>query len=146
MNKNFLLPILCLLVMATLGIFAFKSIKQIYNYYLLSESATMQVKNWNIKQIGKNKYALIAEFTYMYKDKKFEAKAPLGRIYPNPWAAQDGIKRISCESFICWFSPKQVEKPSLTKKFPLNSFISSLVLAAILLYFCGLTLYLRRGL
>lgn len=144
-NKNFSLFLFSLLIITIFFIFAFKSSKQIYQYYSLSASAPITVKDWSVEKKGKNQYLLIATFTYSYQGKEFEARASLGSSYPNPWAAAEAVKRQASKNFICWFSPKNSDHPFLIKKFPLHSLLSSIILATILLYFCGLTLYFQRG-
>jgi hypothetical protein len=139
------LIIFACIVASCFFLFTFKSAKQLFHYYSLSLNAPIKITKWDVHQSSKNKYTLVINFIYLYKDKEFTATAPLGISYPNPWAAAEAVKRYSSKEFVCWFSPRKVDHPYLVKKFPLHALLSSLILAGILLYFCGLALYFRRG-
>lgn len=141
----FIFPIVLSIIACALLFFFLKNIKQIGHYYSLTASAPITINKFDVQQIKKNQYTLMAEFSYSYKNKEFTAKAPIQTNYPNPWAAAQGSNRCNGKNFVCWFSPDKANEPSLIKKFPLQPILSSCILAGILLYFCVLALYFRRS-
>ena len=76
--------------------------------------------------------------------KSFEGEGGVGKIYPNIWAAESGLDQLKTQSYTAWFSPKNPQKATLQRKFPLKPLISAAIILFLILYFLILGFYVQR--
>jgi hypothetical protein len=118
----------------------------IYGYFSLRESAPATITDWSVAPKKENRYSVRAKFIFDYEGKPCDGNSEVGQIFPNPWAAENGIATFSQKAWQVWFDPNHPEKATLEKHFPFKVTISFLVILGLVIYFCylGRFIFLNR--
>jgi len=121
--------------------FVVKAGYDLIHYYQLNTSVPVTIEKWEVMEIGANKYAIQASFSYEYQEKKYQGVGQVGESYPNLWAGKRALEKFEKQSWNVWLNPKAPEKAVLDKKFPYKGALSAAVLIGLVAYFICLGLY-----
>lgn len=132
-----------LLVAAVLGFCALAG-GQIYHYFRLTKTAQATMTCLEILPRNENKYYLNGEFFFEHEGKIIHSKSCAGGPFPNPWAAELGVKSISQKMWKVWFDPQAPNNATLEKNFPYKLALSAFSLLGIMIYFIFLSYYVYR--
>lgn len=116
--------------------------KAVVSYTRLNTPIQATVEKWEILKGKGDHFALIANLQFEYGGKTYFCKAPLGRDYPNHWAAQKALEKKSVGICIdAWINPKRPEHLGLKQEFPWKKVLSAAAICILLAYFSCLRLY-----
>lgn len=144
MHKNRIWVGFLFAVAAISSLFLFKAGAALIHYYQKSEEIPVKIENIFISEIKKGTYGILADFTYAFKEVDYTGQKLIAGPYPNLWAAESGIKRISKEGRTVWVDPKNHETAVFVKKFPFKQILSATILLGITFYFFSLGLVYGR--
>ena len=145
MQKTVIWIALMLVVLGSALWFSVRTVHGIVDYVRLSNQVSVQIENWHVKEVKSGQFALLAQFTYAFKGKEYQAVRSVGSLYPNRWAAEQGKERWAKKQLTVWLDPRNPQKTvSFNKKFPYKATISLGILIGLLLYFIGLGCYVKR--
>lgn len=135
---------LIFLVLAIASWQGFKCIKKICYYYSLDQRGTATITTKEVVQKKRDKYQILVGVQFFQQDKEIETKVILPKIFLNPWAAQEALKKMNFETISIFFSSKQSRVVDVRKDFPVNALLSFLILIMLLLYFLLLKFWNER--
>lgn len=116
----------------------------IYRYSRLSEQIPAQVEEWSVQEVKADQFEVRAHLSYTFQGETYHHTLPVGRRYPNPWAAEKAMQQLKGKSeWKIWIDPKRPEEGVIDKYFPYRATISALILVGIMIYFLFLGLYAR---
>jgi len=123
--------------------FTGKATYELVSYYRLSNQAPITIEKQTIKEDKSNQFVVTTQFSFAYNGECFNGIGNIGDQYPNFWAAEQVLGRLSKKTWTAWFNPKHPSKAVLEKKFPYKSIFSAAILFALVLYFFYLGIYAR---
>ncbi|MFN0065947.1 MAG: hypothetical protein ACKVOH_06905 [Chlamydiales bacterium] len=141
MHRNSTWLALLVVVVGLALFFGVKASLSLSNYYALSEQIPVEVHQWEIVDVGRDNYFLIANYSFDRAGKTYGGSGRVGYIYRNPWSAEKGLEQFRDAKLRAWVNPKKPEKMALVKNYPYKMVLSALVLAGLALYFIFLGLY-----
>jgi hypothetical protein len=120
---------------------SYSTICQINTYLLLKKNVLANVDKLEIRLDKKNRYEILAFYSFKIGNKVFFNKNCLRKKFLNILSAQDYIKKNSEKKVIVWFNPKNPNITSIERKFPIKNCIYSVLCFSIFIYFVILKYY-----
>lgn len=112
---------------------------QLYHYLRLGSCAEAKVVAWNVKELDSSRFAIESIFEFQVDGVPYQGKSLLtSPIYLNPFAADEAIKLRDKEALFVWYQASNPLISSLSKEFPLKSFLHALLTLGVLLYFLSI--------
>jgi hypothetical protein len=125
--------------------FSWGTVSHVMHYFSLEKKAKVIDSEWTILKIQDDQYQVQADFTFEYQEKQYRGFDIFEKpIYPNPWAAEYGVKEMKAKELFAWFYPKKPTNSSLEKHFPLKSILSSIILIGLWIYFIWVGFYVTQ--
>jgi len=126
--------------------FSWDALTQMRRYYSLQQKTTLLNAEWGLVKMNEESYRIGVEFSFAFEAKTYRGTEHFQKpLYPNPWAAEYGIKEREGQTNEVWFCPSHPKICSLEKKFPLKELLSALVLLGLWLYFVQLGFSIRSA-
>lgn len=136
--------IIFLTIIALLALwFIVNSSLAICSYYSYSTQVPVTIQSWLVEEKKSDKFAVVAQYSYQFKNKTYYGKSRVGNYYPNPWAANLAKEHYTKQPWSIWIKPKEPQQSLLEKKFPVKKAVSAAILVALLIYFAILGTYVR---
>lgn len=103
----------------------------------LSAQLPARVIQWEVEEIGTDRYAVAAHYTFEIAEKVYRGNTLFSQpAYPNPASAITALKEQASKSdWTAWYSPSNPTKSTLEKFFPQGLLFRAIVSSAVLLYF-----------
>lgn len=142
MHRNrFWLGFLALIALVTLY-YSGLALQSVANYYSFTESSVVKRVDWTAVEKGEDRYVIEGEFIFLGEEYKTTLHHP---VFANRWSAEEYVEKQQGKGpWRVWYPAKNPEEVTLQKIFPTKKCVSAAVLAAILLYFIGLGIYVGR--
>jgi hypothetical protein len=118
--------------------FVIKAVHEVYNYSQFKVRVEAEIDRWEVHELSSDQFVVMAQYSYIYQEKKYNGEDRTGQVYPNPWAANVAKSRFLKQKWSVWLNPKKPEKSMIEKHFPIKSTISTIVLLCLILYFLWL--------
>ena len=123
--------------------FIVKSTLAVVAYFHYSVQVPVHIEKWTVEEIKADQFALRAHYTYTFNDRVYQDSGWVGSRYPNPWAANQGLKQTEQVSREVWINPRHPEKSLIEKKFPYKKAFSAAIIVALCIYFIILGTYVK---
>lgn len=135
MDPNTVWRSLIALVFALSIWFLGKGAFQLYDYYRLDSSVVAEISNLRVSNAGKDRYRILADYTFTYAGKQYSGSGAIGKLFLNPWSAEKGLQKMQGKSIRVWFNKSNPEEVELEKSFPTKQLISGAILMLLGFYF-----------
>lgn len=109
----------------------------IYNY-LLNRPVSARVIQWEVEEIGFDRYAVRAHYTYDVDGRNYPGQALFVKpLYPNPDIAIASLKEMALQnaSYPAWVRATDPTISALEKPFPFSSVLRMVVSGVLVAYF-----------
>lgn len=145
MKKNaFWIIFLTLVALFSLW-FVAKASYSVISYFNLTVQNPTKIEKWSVEEKKSDQFAVKAHYSFVYNGKEYRGVSPVGRLYPNPWAAERAKAQFAKQEWPVWLDPKHPERAVLIKRFPFKKIASSAILIGLLIYFIFLSFYVKVG-
>ncbi|MEX0961243.1 MAG: hypothetical protein WDZ28_00080 [Simkaniaceae bacterium] len=133
------LTALCVLFMSA----AF--LKDLRRYFNLSESTSVEILEWIPKEIKKDRFESIVNYSFQLGDKIFEGFYDFRKpTFLNRPSCEKALVKLQERSWQVYYNPKDPSQAALQKFFPYKKMIHVLLSLAVLVYFFYFRDYLIR--
>lgn len=141
-NKIFLGLIFFILLLATCQ--SYKYISKIYYYYSLNQETIGEITSREVVQKKKNQYQILVGLHFLNQGEEVESKALFPKVFLNPWAAEDALKKMTLDKIPIFFSAKNPALVEMKRDYPTHALVSFLILMMILFYFLLLKIWFEK--
>lgn len=141
MKNNLFFIALFALILGLTGWFSYQTATRLSTYLRLSESTSVSILSWEVRKVKGDTYEIIAGYSFPHKNSIIEGKTPIGKQFPNPWAAEIAITNYQKRAQTLFFNPNNPHQAMFQKKFPTKTIVSLTVLLGALIYFLILGRY-----
>ena len=129
---------------ATLGFVGFVGYK-LHNYYSFDTQTIPDEIDWSVHKISSSKYIIVGRYTFSVADNAYSGETSFkGMIYVNPWAAEKALEVFESRSLPVWYNSHDASSSTIDRVFPTKFCIYSSALLAVMIYFCGLAVYVKK--
>ncbi len=125
--------------------FSVESLYKLYKYVRLDASTVSESIQWDIEEIGYDRFAPHGNYTFVVDGKPFTGESLLQETtYRNGWVVQEWIAKHSLEPVKIWYSTSDPTHSALQKTFPTKECLSTALLWGLFLYFVGIGYYVGK--
>jgi hypothetical protein len=133
---------------ALLSLYFWWNAARIFFYnHTLSEKISAHVGQWEVEEVGSDRYAVAADYTFTVDDRVYRGRTLFAEpTYLNPPSAIAALKEKAARSdWMVWYRKSDPTQSTLEKFFTSGLLFRAIVSSAVCLYFLILCLY-RTGL
>lgn len=136
MHKNRLWLCLLFALLATTAWYAFATVQQIWHNLSMQEPHEASIEKWEVVEGGDEMFFPKVTYSFSKEGQQIQSVEVLqDESFKNPWRVDERIKELKEEKWTVWCDPKQPDKCTVQKQFPLKRAVYTLILMMICLYF-----------
>ncbi len=116
-----------------------------YNYHIMSGISSALVLEWEIEEITKSKYAIVAVYEYEVNGKAYTGRTFFTKPYfPNYYSAEINLEEWREWLWDVWYHPKNMNKSTMEHLLPYKQGVHFFLALCITGYFLWLNVYIRK--
>lgn len=116
---------------------------KVVDFVMYSQTTSTIETQYKVEKVDSG-FVIFANYSYTVESTKYHGTSLLGnRVFPNPWIATREMNELSTQLHTVYFKSRNPEDSTLQKIFPTKSFVYTVVLILVWIYFMFLGIWYR---